>query len=120
MTLTSTSKATEFFRAKTEFTTGPAEVSLLIEADENINLIDVRKPEDYEKGHIPGAINVPRESWEMLEGLSSDRVNVIYCYSHVCHIAAKGALFFAEHDYPVMELEGGFEEWRRHGLPVES
>ena len=120
MTLTSTSKATEFFRAKTEFTTGPVEVSLLIEADENINLIDVRKPEDYEKGHIPGALNLPRESWETFEGLSSDRLNVIYCYSHVCHMAAKGALFFSEHDYPVMELEGGFEEWRRHGLPVES
>ena len=120
MTLTSTSKATEFSRAKTEFTTGPVEVSLLIEADENINLIDVRKPEDYEKGHIPGALNLPRESWETFEGLSSDRLNVIYCYSHVCHMAAKGTLFFAEHDYPVMELEGGFEEWRRHGLPVES
>lgn len=120
MTLTSISKAVEYFRAKTEFSTGPAELSLLIEADENINIIDVRKPDDFDRGHIPGAVNVPRESWESFEGMSPDKVNVIYCYSHVCHLAAQGALYFAENDYPVLELDGGFEEWQRQGLPVES
>ena len=120
MNITSTKKAIEFFRAKMQFTTGPVELSSMIQADEHINIIDVRRSEDFEKAHIPGAVNLPQESWQILEGLSRDRVNVVYCYSHVCHLAAKAALFFAEYDYPVMELDGGFDEWQRTGLPVES
>lgn len=120
MNVASTTKAIEFFKAKMEFTTGPVELSHMIEADEQINIIDVRGPEDFEKAHIPGAVNLPVESWRMLEGLSRDRTNVIYCYSHVCHLAAKAAMLFAEYDYPVMEMDGGFDEWQRSGLPIES
>ena len=120
MNLTSTTKAIEFFRAKMEFTTGPVELSSMIQADEHINIIDVRGPEDFEKAHIPGAVNLPAESWQTFQGLATDRINVVYCYSHLCHLAAKAALLFAEYDYPVMELEGGFDEWQRVGLPVES
>lgn len=120
MNITTTTKTIEFFRAKMQFTTGPVELSSMIQADEHINIIDVRSPEDFEKSHIPGAVNLPQESWQILEGLSRDRMNVVYCYSRVCHLAAKAALFFAEYEYPVMELEGGFEEWHRSGLPVES
>ncbi|MHC4743058.1 MAG: rhodanese-like domain-containing protein [Planctomycetota bacterium] len=120
MDIKSTTKAIEFFRARMQFTTGPVELSSMIQADEHINIIDVRRPDDFEKGHIPGAINLPEESWPILEGLNRDRMNIVYCYSTVCHLAAKACLFFAEYDYPVMELEGGFEEWHRIGLPVES
>lgn len=44
----------------------------------------------------------------------------MYCYSEVCHLAAAAARDFAEHGYPVMELEGGFEEWHRNNLSIES
>jgi rhodanese-related sulfurtransferase len=33
-------------------------------------------------------------------------------------LAVADARYFAENDYPVMELEGGFEEWQDHNLPV--
>jgi len=120
MTVTSAQKAVEFFEAKLNFTTGPVELNELIKSDENISIIDVRKSEDYEKGHIPGAINLPKERWTTFSGLSKDRVNIVYCYTHVCHLAARAAKYFAEHDFPVMELEGGFEEWQRHTLPIEK
>ncbi len=120
MNVKTTTKAIEFFKSKMEFTTGPVELSHMIQADEHINIIDVRGPEDFEKAHIPGAINLPAESWETLEGLSRDRINVLYCYSHVCHLAAKAAVLFAEYEYPVMELDGGFDEWQRSGLPIEK
>jgi len=120
MTLTDTKKATEFFEAKLNFTTGPAELNRVIQRGENINVIDVRDPEDYAKGHIPGAVNLPEDKWTSFTGLSKDRVNVVHCYSEVCHLAASAARYFAEHEFPVMELEGGFAEWERHGLPVEK
>jgi len=115
-----TRKATEFFAAKLNFTTGPIELDDMIRKEENINIIDVRRPEDYANGHIPGAINLSKDEWTTFFGLSKGRVNIIYCYSEACHLAASAAKYFAEHDFPVMELEGGFEEWHRAGLPVEE
>jgi rhodanese-related sulfurtransferase len=120
MNATSIQKAIEFFDDKLNFTTGPVELNKMIENDENINIIDVRRPEDYAKGHIPGAINLPEERWTSLSRLSRESVNIVYCYSHVCHLGAKAAKYFAEHDFPVMEMEGGFEEWQHNLLPIEK
>ncbi len=120
MTLVDTKRAIEFFEAKLDFTTGPIELDDLLRREENINIIDVRRSEDYSSGHIPGAISLPKDEWTTFSGLSKDKVNIIYCYSEACHLAATAAKYFAEHEFPVMELEGGFEEWSRAGLPVEE
>ena len=82
-------------------------------------VVDARGLKDYVKGHIPGAINKYRQLDESFTGLSKDRNNIIYCYSEECHLAASAAREFAEHGYPVIELEGGFESWKMHNLPVE-
>ena len=113
-------KAKEFFGNKLSFTTGPVEVDHMLKAHENINVIDVRAEEDYQKGHVPGAFNLPSDKWQSFEGLSKDKTNIVYCYSAVCHLAAKAAYKFAERGYPVVEMEGGFDEWKEHGLEVET
>jgi rhodanese-related sulfurtransferase len=118
MMLISVKKAKKYFGDKLNFTTGPIELNQMIERNEAINIIDVRKAQDYAKGHIPGAVNLPRERWSSFAGLTKDRVNIVYCYSQVCHLAAEAAREFAGHDFPVMELEGGFEQWQRHNMPV--
>ena len=102
-----------------DFTTGPMELNNMIQLQEHINIIDVRKPEDFRLGHIPGAINKYRHLDQSLTGLCKDRNNIIYCYSEDCHLAASSARQFAEHGYPVIELEGGFEGWKSHNLPIE-
>lgn len=112
-------KAKAYFENKVTFTTGPVELDQMIKEEANINIIDVRASEDFGKGHIPGAINLPREKWGSLEGLQKEKVNVVYCYTQVCHLAANAALHFAEKGFPVMELEGGFEGWNEHDLEVE-
>jgi len=119
ITLVDTRKAADYFEAKLEFTTGPIELNSMIERGEPINVIDVRATEDYRNGHIPGAINLPKDKWSTFEGLSRDRTNVVYCYDEQCHLAASGARQFCENGYPVIELEGGFEAWKAHKLPVE-
>ncbi len=120
MTLVNTKKARKFFDAKMQFTTGPAELHGMIEGNEPMRIIDVRCSEDYEKGHIPGAINLPKDQWYTLHGLSKTELNVIYCYSEVCHLAAAAARDFAERDCHVMELEGGFEGWEHYDFPIET
>ena len=118
LTLTNPEKAAHFFEEKLEFTTGPIELHGMIQRHENINIVDVREFEDYSKGHIPGAINLPKTSWKTYSGLSENKVNVIYCYSEACHLSANAAMEFAKHGFSVMELEGGFETWRQNALPI--
>ena len=112
-------KAKEYFEAKMAFTTGPVELERMMKQGQ-VNVVDVRAAEDYAEGHIPGAVNLPKDKWEALGGLRKDKTNVIYCYSQVCHLAAAAALEFASKGYPVMELEGGFRSWKEHEMDIEK
>jgi rhodanese-related sulfurtransferase len=112
-------KAKEFFEAKMAFTTGPVELERMMKNNE-VNVVDVRAAEDYAKGHIPCAINLPKDQWSTMKGLRKDKVNVLYCYSIVCHLAATAATVFADHGYPVMELDGGWRWWKDDGFEIEE
>ncbi len=116
----SPTKAKTFFHDKITFTTGPVELDRLIKENDNIQVIDVRAEEDYAQGHIPRAINLPDERWETLEGLDKQKINILYCYSQTCHLAATAAFEFAKKGYPVMEMEGGFAAWKESGLDIEK
>jgi rhodanese-related sulfurtransferase len=112
-------KAKEFFEAKNAFTTGPVELERMMK-EGNVNIVDVRAADGYAKGHIPGAVSLPKERWATLQGLRKDRVNVLYCYSLVCHLAATAAVQFASQGFPVMELDGGWRWWLEDGFDVET
>ena len=119
VTINDPAKAKEYFEAKMAFTTGPVELERMMKNNE-VNVVDVRAAEDYQEGHIPGAVNLPKDQWETLKGLRKDKVNVLYCYSQVCHLGAKAALEFAGKGYPVMELEGGWRWWRDDDFEIEK
>ena len=112
-------RAREYFQEKLDFSTGPVELDRMIKSHEDINIIDVREAEDFAKGHIPGAINLPKGKWDSSEGLSKDRINVVYCYTITCHLAAAACVELVGKGFPVMELDGGFETWRENGFDVE-
>ena len=116
---TDPAKAREYFQDKIDFTTGPIELEREL-GNDDVNIIDVRAAEDYAKGHIPGAKSLPKDRWSSLDGLERDKLNVLYCYSQVCHLAATAAVGFAGAGYSVMELEGGFQTWKDFGLRVET
>ena len=118
--ITDPAKAKAYFEAKMAFTTGPVELERMMQQGEAINVVDVRAAEDYAEGRIPGAINLPKDQWRTLKGLRQDKINVLYCYSHVCHLAAAAAVEFAGKGYPVMELEGGFRVWQEGEFDIEK
>lgn len=120
LTIPDPAKAKAYFDNKVTFTTGPVEVDQMLKMHQNINVVDVRAEEDYAKGHVPGAINLPREKWSTTEGLLKDKTNILYCYSATCHLAAKAAAEFAGRGFPVMEMDGGFDEWKDHDLEIEK
>ena len=120
----STAKAKKYFQDKMAFTTGPVELERMVQQGQPVHIVDVRAAEDYAEGHIPGAVNLPKDQWTDAKALKArlhkDRINVVYCYSHVCHLAATATIEFASKGYPVMELEGGWRWWTDNGFDIEK
>ena len=112
--------AREYFVRKTRYSTGPVELQKAIDAGEDLNIVDVREAEDYQKGHVPGSVNLPKSRWSSRDGLREDIPNVLLCYSALCHLAATAGAEFATAGFPVLEMDGGFEAWKDHELPIEK
>jgi len=81
-------------------------------------LVDTRAKEDYERGHITGAINIDSEAGS--EGVlsqfkelrdSSDKDILIYCYSASCMNGRKVGALLAKSSIYVKELTVGYNEW---------
>jgi rhodanese-related sulfurtransferase len=113
-------QAREFFAQKLAFTTGPFELDALLKRGEPVTVVDVRLPSDYAKGHVPGAVNLPKGKWHTVQGIPADRPAVLYCYNQQCKLAAAAAMELAAHGIRVIEMEGGFDAWTSAGLPVEQ
>ncbi|MGY0505099.1 rhodanese-like domain-containing protein [Luteimonas sp. e5] len=95
-------------------------------------LIDVREPAEFETGHVPGAINIPRGVLEFqvdahpAVACATDpalahrgRPLVVYCLSGgraALSVDNLQKLGFSD----VRSLAGGIEGWRQAGLPVTS
>ena len=77
VTIESPAKAKTYFEAKMAFTTGPVELERMMKNKE-VNVVDVRAAEDYAEGHIPGAVNLPKDQWQTFKGLRKDKTNVLY------------------------------------------
>jgi rhodanese-related sulfurtransferase len=116
-------RAQAHFHARNAFTTGPHETLGMIDARADVVIVDVRLPSDFRKGHVPGAINLPKGRWEKgaeAAGLSKNKLNILYCYNQQCHLASDAAEQLVKQGYPVIELEGGFTTWEAFGQPVEA
>lgn len=118
-------RAKEYFLDKLSFSLGPIELRRRIDRGEELNIIDVRLAKDFEEGHIPGARNIPVNKqggqyiWDDYSLLSETKINIVYCYTIVCHSSTVAAFEFASRGYRVMELDGGFETWKQKNLPIE-
>lgn len=121
LSLNIAAKAKDYFTSKEQYVVGPKELYLAIQAQpEFINIVDVRQMQDYAKGHLPGAINLPREQWNLYSGLKKDKLNVIYSYSLECPLASQAASQFAAQGYSVMEMVGGFDAWQENHYQTEK
>lgn len=85
-----------------------------------ITVLDVRPPEEYAAGHVPGAVNVPLAELEKhLKQLPKDREVVAYCRGPYCVLAYEAVARLREKGFRARRLQEGFPEWKISGLPVE-
>jgi rhodanese-related sulfurtransferase len=120
-TETLSKEAIAHFEAKLAFETGPIGLQHSLKSGAPVQIIDLRTPELFAKGHIPGAINILFENFEKETAkFSRDKTIVVYCYDVLCHLSTKAALWLAKKGYKVQELIGGWDGWVEHQLPVEG
>ena len=87
--------------------------------DGAVTVLDVRPPEEYRAGHIPGAISVPlSELKHRLAELPRDREIVAYCRGPYCVLAVEAVDMLRTHGFKALRLEDGVPDWRARGLTV--
>ncbi len=89
--------------------------------DDDVAIIDVREPFEYQSGHLPGAVLIPVNSvFARREELPRDKKIMFVCAvgqrSALAAEMAAAAGLPADHLYT---LDGGTEAWRKAGDPVE-
>jgi rhodanese-related sulfurtransferase/DNA-binding transcriptional ArsR family regulator len=86
-----------------------------------VTVLDVRPPEEYRAGHIPGAVSVPIGELEQRLGeLSREREIVAYCRGPYCVYAADAVRILRGQGYRAHRLEQGVADWRARGWQVET
>jgi sulfur-carrier protein adenylyltransferase/sulfurtransferase len=98
-----------------------ADLQSRLKGGEQIVLIDVREPDEFARGKIPGAYTIPRGVLEMqLDGrLPRESTVVLYCGGGARSALACKSLADMGFDN-VENLQGGWSAWTNSGLPVEQ
>ncbi len=98
----------------------PIEARELLESESPPLFVDVREPDEWEEGHIPGAVYVTRGRLEQrIEGLIPDKSRPLVVYCSAGSRSAFAAKVLGEMGYSdVVNLAGGFSDWKRNGYDV--
>ena len=95
-------------------------VEHLAKHPQHLFVLDVRSPQEYAEGHVPGAVNVPHDQLaSRLDEVPKDKDVVLYCRSG--RRSALAADVLAANGYTrLSHLEGDMQAWVARGRPVEQ
>jgi rhodanese-related sulfurtransferase len=111
----------DYFQARDELEPITREELMARADDGGVVVLDVRPREEYDSGHIPGAISVPLGELEgRLDALPRSAEIVAYCRGPYCVLAPQALTLLRRKGYRARRLQDGLPEWRRAGLPVET
>jgi ArsR family transcriptional regulator len=84
-----------------------------------VTVLDVRLPDEFALGHVPGAVNIPlRALKKRLGEIKTDREIVAYCRGPYCVWSFEAVALLRARGFKVRRLEEGLPEWRAAGLPI--
>ncbi len=87
------------------------EAKIEIEDNPNIIIVDVRTPEEYKKGHIPGAMNIPVETPQLITEKIPDKNETIFVYCLSGGRSQRASELFADMGYGHITDIGGILFW---------
>jgi rhodanese-related sulfurtransferase len=100
----------------------PEELRRIMGRDAPLYVLDVREPDEYQLGHVPGALNLPRGKLELFIGETvpgKDVTIVTHCLGRTRGLLAARTL--AEMGYRnVFALRDGVQAWIKAGFDVET
>ena len=86
-----------------------------------VTVLDVRPPEEFAAGHLPGAINIPiAELKKRLSELPKGKEIVAYCRGPFCLMSYDAVALLRGKGLKARRLQNGLPEWRSSGLPVSQ
>jgi rhodanese-related sulfurtransferase/DNA-binding transcriptional ArsR family regulator len=84
-----------------------------------VTVLDVRPPDEFALGHVPGALNIQlRELEARLAEFDPAQDIVAYCRGPYCVLSYEAVAKLRERGFRARRLEDGMPEWRASGLPV--
>jgi rhodanese-related sulfurtransferase/DNA-binding transcriptional ArsR family regulator len=84
-----------------------------------VTVLDVRPPEEYRAGHIPGAVSIPLGELESRLGeLPKKREVVAYCRGPYCVMAIDAVAVLRSAGFRARRMEQGVADWRARGWRV--
>jgi rhodanese-related sulfurtransferase/DNA-binding transcriptional ArsR family regulator len=84
-----------------------------------VTVLDVRPPDEFALGHLPGAVNIPlRELEARLAELEDAQEIVAYCRGPYCVLSYEAVAALRARGFMARRLEDGLPEWRAAGLPI--
>jgi ArsR family transcriptional regulator len=87
--------------------------------DDGVTVLDVRPPDEFALGHLPGALNIPLRALKTrLVEFDPSREIVAYCRGPYCVLSYEAVSALRTRGFKVRRLEDGYPEWRAAGLPV--
>lgn len=85
-----------------------------------VTVLDVRPPEEYRAGHIPGSLSLPLAELEFrLAQFSPDREIVAYCRGPYCVLAVQAVEILRKKGFNAVRLEEGIQDWQALGLALD-
>jgi rhodanese-related sulfurtransferase/DNA-binding transcriptional ArsR family regulator len=83
-------------------------------------ILDVRPPEEYAAGHLPGAVCIPLKELERrMAEIPEDKEIIAYCRGPYCVLAFDAVAALRATGRNARRLEYGFPEWKQANMPVE-
>lgn len=92
-----------------------------IAAEEKLQLIDVRTQDEFFEGHIPNSVSIDCSTGYFMQKAEAylDIEQPVYLYCKSGARSMDAALQLKDLGYKVVNLKGGFDEWKAKGKPTE-